>query len=77
MKKHTTFKVGGPADIFVEAGSEDDIIKSLEIFKNERVPYFIMGNGSNLLVSDKGFRGAVIKTGLLDLYARRFKSAFR
>lgn len=60
LKDHTTFKVGGPADIFIETGCEADIVNAFEIINDEKIPYLIMGNGSNLLITDKGFRGAVV-----------------
>lgn len=60
MKKHTTFRVGGPADLYLtpEIAQIPDVIALL---KKEGVSYFVMGNGSNLLISDKGIRGAVIE----------------
>ena len=63
MKKHTSFKIGGVADCFVAINSEDELIQVLKYLKEENIPYFIMGNGTNLLVSDKGIRGVVIKLG--------------
>jgi len=61
MKKHTSFKIGGPADIMVLPASEEEIVHALKVCKDTSVPFFIMGNGSNLLVRDKGIRGVVIK----------------
>ena len=61
MKKHTSFKIGGPADIMVFPASEEEIVHALKVCKDTSVPFFIMGNGSNLLVRDKGIRGVVIK----------------
>ncbi len=61
MKKHTSFKVGGPADVLVIAKSEEEIINAIKICKDNNLPCFVMGNGSNLLVTDKGIRGVVIK----------------
>lgn len=61
MKKHITFKVGGPADILLEPSDEEQIIKSIEICKNNNIPYIVIGNGSNLLVRDGGIRGVIIK----------------
>lgn len=60
MKNHTTFRIGGPADFFVTPHSEEELLKVLSFLRKEQIPYFIMGNGSNLLVSDEGFRGVVI-----------------
>ena len=61
MKKHTTFKIGGPADYFIKV-KNIDILKKLLIYTKERnIPLHIIGNGSNLLVLDKGVRGIVAK----------------
>ena len=61
MNKHTTFKVGGPADLYVIPRSEEELVYTIEICKSENVPYYVIGNGSNLLVTDKGFRGVIIE----------------
>lgn len=63
MKLHTTFKIGGPADVFVEAQNTDEIIALIEYCKQNSIPYMIMGNGSNMLVGDRGIRGVVIQIG--------------
>ena len=63
MKKHTSFRIGGEADIFVDVKTEEDIIRSIEFFKKNNIEYTIIGNGSNLLVSDLGIEGAVICIG--------------
>jgi len=63
MKGHTSFKVGGPADIFIEPDGTEELVKALASLKVRNIPYYIIGNGSNLLVSDKGIRGAVVKIG--------------
>lgn len=61
MSKHTTFRVGGEADVFIRISSEEQLkVLIPELVKNE-VPYYVMGKGSNLLVGDKGFRGVVIR----------------
>ncbi|MCR5716165.1 MAG: UDP-N-acetylmuramate dehydrogenase [Lachnospiraceae bacterium] len=63
MQGHTTFRVGGPADVFVEIGSEEQFSKVLAYLKAQKQPYFVFGNGSNLLVSDKGVKGCMIHVG--------------
>ncbi len=63
MKKHTTFKVGGPADIFCEPKNIEEIKNIMDVLKDEKINYLIIGNGSNLLVADKGLKGAVIRIG--------------
>ena len=61
MKRHTTFRIGGPADYYLCPHSAKEIQKVVEICREEKLPYFILGNGSNLLVSDQGYRGVVIQ----------------
>ena len=61
MKEHTTFRVGGPADLFLMPKSAEELKESIEILKKYDVPMMVIGNGSNLLVRDKGIRGAVIQ----------------
>jgi len=61
MKKHTSFKIGGPADIMVIPESIEEVKLAIEVCKKNNAPYFIMGNGSNLIVRDKGMRCVVIK----------------
>ena len=61
MSKHTTFRVGGPADFYLNPHSTEELKRALCICKEENIPYFIIGNGSNLLVSDEGYRGVVIQ----------------
>lgn len=63
MKNHTSFKVGGKADIFFEPGNVRELIEFIKYVKENNIPYLIMGNGTNMLVSDDGIRGAVIKLG--------------
>ncbi|WP_313527252.1 UDP-N-acetylmuramate dehydrogenase [Anaerotignum sp.] len=63
MSGHTTFRTGGPADIFIMPGCAEDVKTSIQILKDFEVPFMVIGNGSNLLVSDKGIRGAVIQIG--------------
>ena len=61
MTKHTSFKVGGKADYFVTIRNTDILKKIQKLVKKENIPFFIIGNGSNLLVLDKGIRGIVGK----------------
>ena len=61
MKKHITFRVGGNADYFVTPGTIDEVKKVVNLCQTEMVPYYIIGNGSNLLVGDKGYRGVIIQ----------------
>ena len=61
MSNHIHFKVGGPVDILLIPSKVNQVVETLTICKNENIPYFIIGNGSNLLVKDGGIRGVVIK----------------
>ena len=63
MKKHTSFKIGGPADILVQPQDADALAQALAAVRDCGVPVTILGNGSNVLVRDKGIRGLVIKIG--------------
>jgi len=64
MSKYTSFKTGGKADIFVKVNNEEDLNKVLKISKDANIPLFILGNGSNILVTDKGIRGIVCKINI-------------
>ncbi len=60
LYKHTTFKIGGPCDIFVKPESTKQVEDAVNICRKENVPFYIIGKGSNILFSDKGFRGVII-----------------
>ena len=61
MRRHTTFRIGGPADYLIRPETEEVLRKILALCAEEKLPYFILGNGSNLLVSDQGYRGVIIQ----------------
>ena len=61
MAKHTTFQIGGPAQIFVQPETVEEIQNIVKLCNMQEVPFFLIGNGSNLLVSDKGMEGVVIQ----------------
>lgn len=63
MAQYTTFRVGGPADILVSPNSQEEVCTLLVAIQAEQVPCTILGNGSNVLVLDKGIRGVVLKLG--------------
>lgn len=67
MSKHTSFKTGGNADFFVKAYSVEEIKSILKISKENNIPLFILGNGTNLLVKDEGYRGIVLQIKLEDI----------
>ena len=61
LARYTTYKIGGPAKYFCAAKSEDEIAEAVSWARKEGVPYFILGGGSNILVSGRGFDGLVVK----------------
>ena len=61
LKNHTTFRIGGKAKYFFVAKDKEDIINAVSIAKKLKLPFFVLGGGSNTLVSDRGFEGLVIK----------------
>ena len=61
LKRHTTFRIGGIADYYVLPHSKTEIIETIQVCERQNIPYYILGNGSNLLVSDKGYRGVIIQ----------------
>ena len=60
LARHTTLRVGGPADVYAEPASEDDLAGIVKFCSGRDVPFFVIGRGSNLLVRDGGFRGVMI-----------------
>ena len=60
MYKHTTFKIGGPADCFIKIDNINDLREILLFAKRNNIPITVLGNGSNVLVRDKGIRGIVL-----------------
>lgn len=63
LKNYTTFKIGGPAKYFFTAKTKEELIKAIKAAKKLNLPFFVLGGGSNVLFSDKGFNGLVIKFG--------------
>ena len=63
MSKHTSFRVGGPAKVFLTVHSEESLRNILLALKRYELPYFVLGNGSNLLVSDEGYDGVMVYLG--------------
>ena len=61
MKHHTTFRIGGSADVMIMPNTEEEIVEIIALSNKHNIPYTIVGNGSNILVTDKGIRGLVIK----------------
>lgn len=67
MVKHTSFKIGGPADVFIKVDNIEELKEILDLSKKNQIPLTIIGNGSNLLVTDKGIRGITAKLNLKDI----------
>ena len=63
MSRHTTFRIGGAADFFVKVQTISQLQKAMRYLKKEQIPFYIVGNGSNLLVRDEGVRGVVLQLG--------------
>ena len=61
LMRHTSFKIGGPADIYIKPADLEDLIRIKEFCRAENIANFVIGNGTNMLVSDDGWRGAVIE----------------
>lgn len=61
LAKHTTFKIGGPAEYFVTPENEDQLKLVIKVCRESNIPYYIIGKGSNLLVGDKGYKGVIIQ----------------
>ncbi len=67
MAKHTSFKIGGPADVFIKVDNIEELKEILKLSKENKIPLTIIGNGSNILVTDKGIRGITAKLNLKDI----------
>lgn len=63
MSRHTSFRIGGKAEVLFLPADESDLLTSLYILKDDDKPYYLLGNGTNILVSDKGLKGIVLKIG--------------
>ena len=73
LAKHTTFKIGGPAKYFCSAKRKEDLIEAIKMAKQKNLPFFILGNGSNILFSDKGYKGLIIKSQISNLKSQKNK----
>ena len=67
MSKHTTFRIGGPADLFLKVETLDELKYAIEICNSKEIPVTVIGNGSNVLVKDSGIRGVTIKLNFNEL----------
>jgi UDP-N-acetylmuramate dehydrogenase len=67
LKEYTTFKIGGPAKFFCIVKNEDDLIEAFNFSKKNKLPTFVLGGGSNLLVADNGYQGLIIKVEMMGM----------
>ncbi|MBS1911837.1 MAG: UDP-N-acetylmuramate dehydrogenase [Bacteroidetes bacterium] len=70
LAKYTTFRIGGPADIYLEPLDKEDALSLIRFLREQKIPFFPMGNGSNILISDSGITGAVVNLEAGFNYAR-------
>jgi UDP-N-acetylmuramate dehydrogenase len=63
LARHTSLRIGGPADYFVIPASVDDILETLDFVRDRGLPWIVLGNGTNVLFPDEGYRGVIIKLG--------------
>ncbi len=70
MSRHTTFRTGGPASLFLKPGSVESLIAVQMLIREMGVPFYVLGNGSNLLISDRGYDGVMISTENLSVIRR-------
>ncbi|MBS4030025.1 MAG: UDP-N-acetylmuramate dehydrogenase [Clostridiales bacterium] len=61
LSRHTSFRIGGPADLYLQPRTTAELISALTLLREKGIPYFLLGSGTNILVADSGFRGAVIR----------------
>jgi len=73
MNKHTSFKIGGNADLFIKAYSINEIKSILKIANENNIPLFVLGNGTNLLVKDAGYRGIILQIKLEEIKIEKTK----
>ena len=71
MKKHTSFKIGGPADVFAKINTIEELKELLSIADKNKIPLTVIGNGSNILVTDKGIKGIVAKLNLKEIEIKK------
>ena len=73
---YTTFNIGGKARFFVEVKSVEELAEAIKFKRDNRLPHFVLGGGSNILVSDDGFDGLVIKIDIRGLWINDLRSRF-
>lgn len=77
MKNHTSFKIGGTADLFLKVATIEELIQAIEYAKTKKIPIYFIGNGSNLLVTDKGIRGLVVKIDIQNISINKAENSVK
>lgn len=75
LAPYTTFKIGGPADLFIDVKTKEELVEAVEFARICNVPIFILGGGTNILIGDKGIRGLVIKNSTSKILIRGMKGS--
>ena len=76
LSAHTTLQIGGPAEIWIEPKDYLELRKVIYYCQKEHIPYFVLGKGSNILVSDSGYKGAVISLNSHNFSKIKFNGTF-
>lgn len=77
MKNHTSFKIGGTADLFLKVATIEELMQAIEYAKTKKIPIYFIGNGSNLLVTDKGIRGLVVKIDIQNISIQKAENSVK
>ena len=77
MKNHTSFKIGGAADLYIEVNTIEELMQAIEYAKTKKIPIYFIGNGSNLLVTDKGIRGLVVKIDIQNISIQKAENSVK
>ena len=77
MKNHTSFKIGGTADLFLKVATIEELMQAIEYAKTKKIPIYFIGNGSNLLVTDKGIRGLVVKIDIQNISINKAENSVK
>ena len=73
LRDYTTFKIGGPAKYFFEAKTEEDLIEAIKFVYQKKLPFFVLGGGSNILFSNEGFEGMIIRCQISNIKCQNSK----
>ena len=76
LREYSNFRIGGPADLLIETGTRDELVRAVALAGKERIPFYVVGGGYNILFSDRGYRGLLIRNTALGLKAGPSDSSF-